>query len=715
MYKETLWYEIYAGRKVNWDAFNKYFDKNGCDDTWYIYYIEDNYEPRFELHVHLNGDIVTRAEPFKAEVSGGHGRPQVDVKTLTSSEKKYAIEIFEECLADRVGSDFEVITSNAVDTKVEFQGYKAVNVTRDSIVFISPENKKIKLQKKLLLKALDYSHLDVSILKDPEKTELFAKCFGVTRYEPLFAILQIVDPTKYIEFPEINRKYRYGLMETAIKTGQISVCESYTDVLKEPKNDVVSFCDAAIAQGNEELLFWIISNTEGAQCDLCSIIGVAIQRSNETLFERLLNSDKYDASQSNPSHWRAPMYIALNKPGREKYIWALLKKGFEMPASIAYRYYNTLTMDTIKDLMSFKVTLDQKTVDRIFSENREDIIEILEQEPLKYCTQDMLFTAYINSGCYDKFKHLLESGYQNTNDDLFHKAYINSQKWTDLWLEHGFDINISDSKLLHNACKELAVDEAIYLLENGANPYLKSQYSETVFEKAGGFHGYLDDDEIQEKIRLCKYLIEMGVSPITESRRSPSILQYMFGMSEDFDYYLIDWLAQNGCINTPDADTRDFKDRHLPLRCVLSSMNRGKYKPELLKRFIEAGAKLDADGITKDKFFLEAVDLCELPELQLVVSAGANIHERTWEGTNALFEAVQRRRSVNIINYLIELGLDVNDIRKEMTLYGTYPQKRLPATSVLDIAIESKNVEVIELLRSKGAMLASDLLMKGEV
>ena len=78
MYKQTLWYEIYSGRKIKWDSFNKYFGKNGSDESWYIYYVEEDDEPRFELHAHIDGDTVTSAEPFKADVYGGHGRPIID-------------------------------------------------------------------------------------------------------------------------------------------------------------------------------------------------------------------------------------------------------------------------------------------------------------------------------------------------------------------------------------------------------------------------------------------------------------------------------------------------------------------------------------------------------------------------------------------------------------------------------------------------------------
>ena len=47
LYKQTIRYEIYRGRKIKWDSFEQYFDMNGTDESWYIYYVEEDDEPRF--------------------------------------------------------------------------------------------------------------------------------------------------------------------------------------------------------------------------------------------------------------------------------------------------------------------------------------------------------------------------------------------------------------------------------------------------------------------------------------------------------------------------------------------------------------------------------------------------------------------------------------------------------------------------------------------
>ena len=144
LYKQTIWYEIYRGRKIKWDSFEQYFDMNGTDESWYIYYVEEDDEPRFELHAHIEEDVVVSAEPFKADVYGGHGRPTINERSLTSSEKKYAISIFDECFIDRVGDSIRDIIDNAISSQVEYGGYKIVKSGSDHVVFISPEGSLLK-------------------------------------------------------------------------------------------------------------------------------------------------------------------------------------------------------------------------------------------------------------------------------------------------------------------------------------------------------------------------------------------------------------------------------------------------------------------------------------------------------------------------------------------------------------------------------------------
>jgi len=712
LYKQTIWYEIYTGRAINWDSFRKYFDKNGDDESWYIYYIEEDNEPRFELHAHIDGDIVVSAEPFKAEVYGGHGRPTIDEKSLTSSEKKYAVSIFDECFPDRVGKSLAGIIDKAVSSHVEYSGYSILKAGTDFVTFISPDGKKVKLSHKNLVRAIDYSHIDLSVLRDSEAVSEFAHCFGIKNYEPLAAVLFTINPEGYTNYVELERKYRYSKMEEAIESGDIKQCESYIDVLADPENNVQSFCETTIAQDNKALLLWLIDNLGGAKCNLSSILGTAVKKDNEELFYHLLNSGLVKPSDSDSTQWYSPMYIAAYYKGNEKYVMPLLQQGFSLVAKTGYRLYSTYTLDELAALLPYEVELDQNTVNRVYSEGRLDIIHQLEQEPLRFCSKDVLFTAYVHCGDFEKFSALLKSGHKNNSHELFALAYSHSHIWTDLWLQYGFDINCNDARLLHKACEDVDANFAIYLLENGADPHLKGQYSQTVFEKAGSFHRYLSDEQQNEKERLCKYLLDIGLDPIAESKRGPSILQYLFGRTESFDLILVDWLAEHHKINLPDLPDECADTKHLPLAHIMDEFS-GRYNPAVLRYFIRKGATTNAEGITEDRLFLTACKLCDLPDLQLVVSAGANIHETdknyTNQGTNGLFTAVVNNRPYEIIKYLVELGLDVNS-RSPAKPWSWGSSKIVPSESILDIAEKNANQEIIEYLKSHGALHAAELI-----
>lgn len=721
MYKQTIWYELYSGRKIKWDSFEKYFGKNGNDDTWYIYYIEEDIEPRFELHAHIEGDTVISAEPFKAEVYGGHGRPTIDEKSLTSSEKKYAVSIFDECFPDRVGDLLDGIIEKAMSSQVEYGGYNIFKSGSDAIVFKSPEGKNVKLSYKNLIKAIDYSHIDVAILRDADVIKEFAGCFGIKNYELLAAILLSIDPTDYPEYAELERKYRYSKMEEAIIEGNIELCEKYIDVLTNPKNNVQIICENAVSQNNESLLRWLIEHIPVGNCDLTIILGAAVKRDKTDLFYYLLDSGMVDAARSDSTKWNSPMYIAAYDKGNEKYVIPLLQHGFALPAKIGYRYFNDLSFAELKSLLKYNVEFDLNTVSRIYTEKCEELITAIEKRPLRYCCEGMLLHAALKTQNFVLFSEIIQtgdlislanevvaSGFRASATEWFEMAYSNSPEWASALIETGFNINYDDSKLLHNACKDLNVEFAIYLLSHGANPKLKSQYSETIFEKAAGFHGYLTAEQQREKERLCKYLLDFGLNPVKESRKAPSILTYLLGKTEEFDFVLADWLADHNRINLPDLPEECKDTKHLPIAHILDEFSR-HYSPNVLRYFINKGAKTNAEGITEDRLFLNACVLCDLPDLQLVVAAGANINETDrYYATNGLYAAVRANRPYEVVKYLVEIGLDVNCVRDAFrNTHGTTKVDNM--TSVLDIAEEKCSSEVVEYLKAKGALHASEL------
>ena len=564
---------------------------------------------------------------------------------------------------------------------------------------------------KNLVNAIDYSHQDLSILRDAEFISEFARCFGIKHFEPLAAIMFTIDPSKYCEYNELERQYRYNKLEIAVASGDVEQCKPYVDVLSTIGNNVQAFCEQAVSQDNRILLEWLVDNISGVSCDLSVVLGTAIKNDNESLFYYLLNSGLIDVKSSDSTKWYSPMYVAVYDKCSEKYVSILLKKGFSLAAKYAYKFYKCISLDKIAELLAYNVELDLNTINRIYAEGRTDIIKEIERKPLRFCSEDLLFAAYVHCGDFLKFTALLNTGYKNNNLDLFAIAYNHSPAWTDIWLENGFDVNFDHARLLHKACEDLNSDFAIYLLENGANPRLRGQYSQTIFEKAGGFHGYLEDYELENQQKLCKHLLAIGLNPIQESRRSPSILTYLFGKTEEFDMFLVDWLGDRDLLNTPDLPPECDDSKHLPIAIVLDEFS-GKYNSNVLKHFIKKGALLDAQGITEDRLFLSACKLCDLADLMQVVAAGANTHEQDkYYGINGLYYAVYYKRSIDFVKYLVELGLDVNNVRNPFRSTGEYSDK-YPPTSVLDVAIQNGNDEITKYLITLGAKTAKELFQK---
>lgn len=319
-----------------------------------------------------------------------------------------------------------------------------------------------------------------------------------------------------------------------------------------------------------------------------------------------------------------------------------------------------------------------------------------------------LFKDCIERCDFESFTKLLKEGYKSNSVDLFEKAYSISSDWAVLWIQNDFDVNYDFGYLFHRACEELNVDFAIFLLDHGADPRLKEDFSFSAFEKAAGYHGYLDENQRKNQEILCKYLLDLGLNPISESICEPCIISYMLGMSEELAIYLVDWLADNGCLNIPSTCSESKDSKHLPISHALKWDDR-KYSPNILRRFIERGSVLDATGITNEKLFIQACRICGLDELRLIVSSGANIHETEQDGTNALYAAVQCERGVDIISFLVEIGLDVNCFRKAIARGSVYNDV-LKAESVLEVAERKGNEEIVNYLLAQGALRSSALI-----
>ena len=701
MERDEILMGLYRGRPVIKEEFDKYFHPNGPDTSWYIYYVEFQGIPQFELHAFVQGNVVDHVETFKADVYGGHGRPTVIEHSLTASEKKYAYEIFDRCFRDQAADEVEAVIDNAIEKQAEYAGYRLLKRVTDGVQFLSPDGKKSKLLTKRVLQALDFSHLDLGILRDVEAASTFMSAFGKTPFQPLFAVLQTVDATKYPNYTELDNEYRFCEFRRAIGRGDTELCKKNIGLFSVFPDRIYQLCNIAINANDIEMLQWILDNSKQYDYDLGYCISDAVEMDNEVAFSALLNSGKSKAEYSHSPSWDSAIYRAVNHENREKYLLPLLQHGYFLPASCAAKYYAKCSLDQIKDSLSENVEVDQETVNRIIKESRWDIIEILEENPDKIASTKLLLEGYLVGKQFDRFAEGLKRHFDISSRDLLMLAFQNGSEWADLLLENGYDINIDNSYWLHYACKEEMVDFVAYLLKHGANPYLREEYSQTVMEKAAGFHGY-DHETVQAQI--CKMLMEYGVDPIEESRSSPSCICYMNNFPKAFRLYLCDWLAAHGKINSPDC--KDKKGAvHLPLYHVVDKYGR-KYDEDIALHYLSCGAIPNAKGITNDAIFANACAVANIKVLDKMLQCGADINELEPNNDSGLWNAIWNGADIEKIRFLVENGADINHYEPSRT---TYSYTKYPAKSILDIAEERCTKDVVEYLKSAGAKYGNEL------
>lgn len=698
MDKNKIWLDLYIGRKIKWDVFSQYFKANGSDTTWYIHYPDDSgvANGNCQLHIHLIDDSVKEASLFKADVYGGHGRPTIIEKAPTAAEKKYAAEIFDACIKQLSHVEIDSAIENAISLAANYNDYTIIARTADAISYVKPDGKKGKLKIQKLIQALTYSHQNLRMLREADFVAEFVRCFGKGDYEPIFAILQNIDPSNYPEYPQLEYSYRLSKLHEAVNAGDIIQCKNYIDVLCDTKTDIVPLVDVASRSNNATLVQWIIDNSQGNPSNLSRCLSETVD--NTEIFDQILNSGRCALEPS------VLDTFGMNKIRENtEAVIKLLRYGYYLPATQGWRIYERLSLDEIKEFLQFNIKLDAGTFERILQEKRWDILEIVSREKDKYVYSNIALNAFIRFGMFSKFVNALEQGYEYETIETFDLCFSQGKEWIEQLLKYPFNINLCNGRLLHAACENLDAEKAIFLLENGANPSIKSQYSENIFEKAAGFHGHLSDEQALQQEKLCKYLFEYGLDPIQDAQRTPTPTCYMMGFSKEFVRYFIDWLVEHDRLNSPDILT---KPGNLPIFYVCSSFNKGDL--DLLRYMLQKGAVANADGITDDKLLCEASSKDRGFEyVKCLLDAGANIDEIDIFGRSALYIAALCG-SLDTCQLLIERGANVNATPVKVTArnYAT-PSRRV---SILDAAVEHGHLEIAELLRKHGAKTASELV-----
>ena len=694
MDRNALLLFLYSGRGINNTEFNKFFSVSDSSKTRFIHEVLDpsGFYVLYELEAYVDNGIVDFVDVNKIEdVSTGHGRPYSIYRELTSSEWKYSFQVFDMCFPDQSASELDSLLNLALEKQVSYAGYSINRIGKNTVGFKCPDNTTISIQKKLISYAMQYSHMNLSIIHKPSFAKEFVACFSKKPFEPIFAILSAAQPETYPNYKKLLNTYQQAELLSAIEASDLDRCVSYTDFLLNPDSDIQTIGNTVTLYGSTAVIDWFLATIPPQSCSLNSLLFDAIKNKNTDLIETIIKKGLINPSQ--PA-WdtTSPMKAAIKTRSN---VTQLLEAGFQLYSE---EYLATLTLDELKDLLQYDVRLFESTIRRILAEKRYDILEIIENSNERMISKEELLLSYIASNEQERFVSGLEKGWHvNARISLFEKAYESGTQWSDLLLDYGFDINQSSGDLLRKACEYLDSDFAIYLLQNGASPYLKnSEYSQTIFELAADYHG-VGKEQLKQKEILCRYLLDMNVDPIMESPHSPSICDYLFGLSRDFQLFLVDWLKAHGRINNFVCQNDITKSSDTILSIILDEFLH-KYDPLVFRKMIEFGALVDVYEKTGDALFVSACAVCDINELELMIQAGANIHETDRFNRNGLYSAINHNRSKDIVEYLLSIGLDVNNYYQTKNYYN-----QIQVTSVLDLAQKKGDTEIIELLIQHGA------------
>ncbi len=376
MHKITIQLSLYEGRQIDQTVFEKYFVQSGQKETHFVHDVVDDWNyVVYELHADVENNKVLRVEAYK------HNN-----KDLSNAEWKHAFQIFDACFPDQSEKEVELVIADAVAKNVSYGGYSIRRAVKTYVEFLSPDGTLVRLSKSVISKAVGYSHHSLEVLLNPETTKEFIVCYGNTPYEPLFAVLSVIDPSKYPNYTELNIKYRSWELWSAVRHRDYEKCLFFADALLEPKENTVEIGRYLYYVEDPRIINWFFSNIPDGYCDLNLALRNAIEKDRKDIVAEIIRKKLYNPEQKFDSS-ASPMKAAFEHP---EYLLPMLKCGFALISESKFyndqfeEYYSTLTWDQVKDLLEYRVFIGQRTIDRALEAGRTDIVEIIEANPQKY-------------------------------------------------------------------------------------------------------------------------------------------------------------------------------------------------------------------------------------------------------------------------------------------------------------------------------------------
>ncbi len=629
----NFWLELYIGREINQEQFDHFFHPNGQSNEEYIHYCNFEYGPNYtNLYVRLdNNRRVVYATYYKNLMQDpSHGKVTTPEKLLTSFEKKYAKNIFDLCLIDQAKNEIDDILNASVAQRASYNNFIIIRKNNAGLCYLDPSGKQKTLSRDRVLQALDYSHVQLSILRIPSEAEAFSSYFSKMPFEPLYAVLQMVDPTSYSNYLLLEKEYRFDRLKKAIAERDFANIDVFADSMIGNENELPLIFDKPCETCNLDLLKHLYTYASKLDFSLNRALDQSLYYGFRDGAVFLLQQRQCYYDLKEDSYYLRSLTTVAYRNNDLELLLLLLRKGFPF-INMALDFLQGLSFDDYPHYLPLNIKIDRPIVENVCKARRFDLLNLIECQADKWISKydisissDILMEEYAAFDMEDRFINGIKRGFQYRSCDLFVRCFDIGQKWTNILINEGVDIDNNAGKLLRMACQSCHFELAKYLIDHGADVHITDQYF-CIFEiaaqalKKNSFNTLKSKENLE---RICKLLLENGVD-IEEAvhvnrDRETSMQLLLTEGSAEMKKYVVDWLANKNRINTPD------QNKHLPVSYVVGQYARDV---EILQYFIQHGALMDAAGITNDKLLYSTINYRHYDMIPLMVENGANIYE----------------------------------------------------------------------------------------
>ena len=426
------------------------------------------------------------------------------------------------------------------------------------------------------------------------------------------------------------------------------------------ENETILF--SAVIRSNDAIIKLLIDN--GADInhknkDNNIPLGIVTYKGKEADYFEMLINNNVDFEELNKRDGNSIFLNSLSNRNKTlfNYIMDIVDMGnIEIDINHRGAHQNTALMYAVK-------TNDIEIVSRVLEKNPDINV--------KNISLDTAFTLAMKRRNYKIMKLLIDNGAEidnlnvQTNIDLLDSA-IYSYRNVRFLLKNGLEINdyIINSKLsyggnlLSRAVRGRNCFLIDFLLVNGANPYLNSDYNRLPIEELC-YGGYYDND-VKTSEKIIESFIEKGFDINTKNNNGETLLfSFHSHNCSELKQSMIRYLIEN---QNADINIQNKDGISLLMLCVKKY---SKIDLDTIQYLVEEKkCSLDLKDNNGNTILMHALNQSEQQFYEYFLDKCQDFEQKNNYGMNLLMSAV---KNVNLetVKKLIEKGISINDVDNE--------------------------------------------------